>query len=345
MTVEASPRQSRRGSRHRRGGRPDVYAALDLGTNNCRLLVARPSRDGFRVIDAFSRIVRLGEGLAANGHLSEAAIERTIAALGVCAGKMRRRGVTRARNVATEACRQAGNCDRFLDRVQDRTGIELEIISTGEEARLALEGCVPLFDPASPRALMFDIGGGSTELLWIDNPADGLPSIIESVSLPCGVVGFAERYGGRDVSSRTYEDMVGEVLDMLAPLESRHGIAAWVRDGDVQMLGTSGTVTTLAGIHMELPRYNRARVDGCRLTFDEANGVARRLVDMDYDGRAAHPCIGPERADMVIAGTAIFEAICRRWPVGHLRVADRGLREGILLGLMRRTRAAPYARG
>lgn len=345
MTVETSPRQSRRGPRRGRGGRPDVYAALDLGTNNCRLLVARPSRDGFRVIDAFSRIVRLGEGLAANGELSEAAIERTIDALGVCAAKMRRRGVTRARNVATEACRQAGNCDGFIGRVRDRTGIELEIISTGEEARLALEGCVPLFDPGSPRALMFDIGGGSTELLWIDNPADGAPGIIESVSLPCGVVGFAERYGGRDVSSRTYEDMVGEVLALLAPLEARHGIAACVQDGAVQMLGTSGTVTTLAGIHMELPRYNRAQVDGCRLTFDQANSVARRLVDMDYDGRVAHPCIGPERADMVIAGTAIFEAICRRWPVGHLRVADRGLREGILLGLMRRTRSAPHAQG
>jgi exopolyphosphatase/guanosine-5'-triphosphate,3'-diphosphate pyrophosphatase len=340
VTVETSPRQPRRGSRRGRGVRPETYSALDLGTNNCRLLVARPAGDGFRVIDAFSRIVRLGEGLAANGELSEAAIERTIDALGVCAVKMRRRGVTRARNVATEACRQAGNCGGFLDRVRDQTGIELEIISTVEEARLALEGCVPLIDPGSPQALMFDIGGGSTELLWIDNPADGAPEIIESVSLPCGVVGFAERYGGRDVTTGIYEDMVAEVLAMLAPLEARHGIAARVRDGAVQMLGTSGTVTTLAGIHMGLPRYDRARVDGCRLTFDEANGVARRLVAMDYDGRVAHPCIGPERADMVIAGTAIFEAICRRWPVGHLRVADRGLREGILLGLMRHTRSA-----
>jgi exopolyphosphatase/guanosine-5'-triphosphate,3'-diphosphate pyrophosphatase len=339
VTVEAIPRQQRRG----RGGRPETYAALDLGTNNCRLLVARPARDGFRVIDAFSRIVRLGEGLAANGHLSGPAIERTIDALGICAAKMRRRGVTRARNVATEACRQARNCGDFLDRVRERTGIELEIISTDEEARLALEGCLPLFDSGLRHALMFDIGGGSTELLWIGNPLDGAPEIIESVSLPCGVVGFAERYGGRDVSSSTYESMVGEVLAMLSPLEARHGIATRVGNGEVQMLGTSGTVTTLAGIHMELPRYDRARVDGCRLTFDDANRVARRLIRMDYDGRVAHPCIGPDRADMVIAGTAIFEAICRLWPVGHLRVADRGLREGILLGLMRRTRSAPHA--
>ncbi|MBT6116859.1 MAG: Ppx/GppA family phosphatase [Rhodospirillaceae bacterium] len=331
--MDGEPERRRRGGR-RRHGRPDVYAALDLGTNNCRLLVARPAREGFRVVDAFSRIVRLGEGVRANGLLSEAAILRTIEALKVCAGKMERRGVRRARHVATEACRQAGNCDEFLARVEAETGIALEIIDSEEEARLAFTGCAPLLDLSRPHGVMFDIGGGSTEVIWVACDGDGAARIVESESLPCGVTDLSERYGGRDIARETYETMVAEVMDRLGAIDRRHAIAARAAEGAVQMVGTSGTVTTLAGIHMDLPRYNRALIDGCRLTFDEAVGAAERLLAMSYETRCNHPCIGPDRADMVIAGTAIFDAIRRLWPVGDLRVADRGLREGILLGLM-----------
>jgi len=314
----------------------DTYAALDLGTNNCRLLVARGAGRGFRVIDAFSRIVRLGEGLAATGVLSEPAMTRTIEALKVCAGKVIHRRVTRARYVATEACRRAGNCAEFITRVRERTGIDIEIIPSAEEARLVVAGCAPLLDRSVPHAVVFDIGGGSTELVWLGVPRDprAAPRVIDFLSLPHGVVTLTDRYGGREVSRATYDAMVTEMRDALAPFEEHHRIAARIARGGVQMLGSSGTVTTLAGIHLELPRYNRARVDGTVLSFDCARAVSERLMGLDYEARAAHPCIGNERADLVLAGCAILEAICQLWPVGRLRVADRGIREGILMGLL-----------
>lgn len=313
------------------GGEPKVLAALDLGTNNCRLLVARPCEAGFEVIDSFSRIVRLGEGLGQSGRLGDAAIDRAIAALRICASKMRRRGVTHSRHVATEACRRATNCEAFLERVVEESGLALEIISAEEEARLAVASCSPLLDSTLPFGLLFDIGGGSTEVVWLRTGT--APAIIDTVSLPCGVVGLSERHGRGAVSSSIYEAMVAEVAHLLAPFESRHRIGARVKEGEVQMVGTSGTVTTLAGIHMDLPRYDRARVDGVHLAIEDAWSVANRLLAMGYEDLVAHPCIMGARADFVIPGTAILAAICRLWPVARLRVADRGLREGILMDL------------
>jgi exopolyphosphatase/guanosine-5'-triphosphate,3'-diphosphate pyrophosphatase len=314
----------------------ETYAALDLGTNNCRLLVARGAPRGFRVIDAFSRIVRLGEGLAATGVLSDAAMARTIEALRVCAGKVADRRVTRARYVATEACRRASNCSEFIARVRADTGIAIEIISTGEEARLVVAGCAPLLDRHVPHAFVFDIGGGSTELVWLRVPRDPrAPARVEGfMSLPHGVVTLADRYGGREVSAETYAAMVAEMRAAILPFEARHRIAAHIARGDVQMLGSSGTVTTLAGIHLQLPRYNRSLVDGSVLSFEHVQRISARLAAMGYEERVAHPCIGGERADMVLAGCAILEAICLTWPIGRLRVADRGIREGILFGLL-----------
>ena len=310
-----------------------VYGAIDLGTNNCRLLVARPAARGFQVVDAFSRIVRMGEGVAANGRLSEAAIQRTLSALRVCANKMRRNGVIRSRAVATEACRRADNCTEFLQRVYHETEIELEIISAEEEARLGLHSCLPLLDEARPHALLFDIGGGSTEVSWIEiNGAK--PHLRASDSLPIGVVSLTERYGGREVPEATYRSMMAEVAEALAPFEARHGLARRIAAGEVQMLGISGTVTTLTGVHKGLRRYDRGQVDGVHLSLDTVSEVSRRIVAMSYAERVANPCIGHERADLVIAGCAILEAICGLWPAGRLCVADRGLREGMLLALM-----------
>jgi exopolyphosphatase/guanosine-5'-triphosphate,3'-diphosphate pyrophosphatase len=316
----------------------ETYAALDLGTNNCRLLVVRGAGRGFRVVDAFSRIVRLGEGLAATGRLSEAAMARTIEALKICAAKVAHRRVTRARYVATEACRRAANCAEFIARAQADTGIAIEIISCDEEARLVVAGCAPLLDRRVPHAFVFDIGGGSTELVWLSVPRDprAEPRVHGFISLPHGVVTLSDRYGGREVTADTYAAMVAEMRAAILPFEERYGIAARIARGEVQMLGSSGTVTTLAGIHLDLPRYNRAVVDGSALSFDCVRKVSQRLVEMSYASRAAHPCIGDERADLVLAGCAILEAICLVWPVGRLRVADRGIREGILLGMLGR---------
>ena len=324
---------------HHHNGHDGIFAALDLGTNNCRLLVARPREDGFRVIDAFSRIVRLGEGLGLNGALSEPAMSRTIDALRVCASKIERRGVTHARHVATEACRRASNCSEFVERVHHETGIMLEIITSQEEAELALTGCAPLLDPMRSHALVFDIGGGSTEVLWLKVGARSGPSrgleLIDWISLPYGVVGLSERCTADTPLAAWYEEIAAEVAALLAPFEQRHGINRMIADGTVQMLGSSGTVTTLAGVHLRLPRYDRTFVDGTYLDFDAIDHVSRHLASLTGEERAGMPCIGRERADLVVAGCAILAAICRIWPVGSLRVADRGVREGILMGLMR----------
>jgi exopolyphosphatase/guanosine-5'-triphosphate,3'-diphosphate pyrophosphatase len=313
------------------------YAALDLGTNNCRLLVARPVGSGFRVVDAFSRIVRLGEGLAASGLLSEDAMARALDALKICADKIAGRRVATGRYVATEACRQAANCAAFLARVREEIGIEIEIISSTEEARLVVAGCAPLLNPRIPYAIVFDIGGGSTEIVWLrlwGGGNRGRPEILGSMSLPFGVVTLTDRFGGAEVSPATYRAMVAEAVAALAPFERANDIQRHVRTGRVQMLGSSGTVTTLAGIHLALPRYTRALVDGSVLTFEQISVVSTHLAGLDLAGRAANPCIGRERADLVLSGCAILDAICATWPVGRLRVADRGVREGILFDLM-----------
>jgi exopolyphosphatase/guanosine-5'-triphosphate,3'-diphosphate pyrophosphatase len=325
---------SRDGAASDRGGA--TYAALDLGTNNCRLLVARPAGDSFRVIDAFSRIIRLGEGVSGTGMLSDLAVARAIDALGVCRDKMRNRGVTRARLIATEACRAAANGAAFQDEVRTKLGLDLEIIGRETEAVLAATGCTPLIDHDAPGVILFDIGGGSSELVRLGRSEQvrrgpPKPRIESWVSLPVGVVTLAERHGGVTVSRVLFETMVAEVAGMMAAFvaENRNNL-----DG-MHMLGTSGTVTTVAGVHLELPRYDRRRVDGCWMNADEVTGVVDRLIAMSYDERVANGCIGAERADLVLAGCAILEAIRRAFPFPRLRIADRGLREGILVELMR----------
>lgn len=323
-------------SRHAPARRP-VYAALDLGTNNCRLLVAECTRDGFRVIDSFSRIVRLGEGLASSGALSEPAMSRAIEALRICTGKMRRRGVTRARAVTTEACRRAANGDVFRRQVRRQMGLALEVIDESEEAALALFGCASLLDPGVPQAIVFDIGGGSTELTYIRlRPSEALadPEILGWLSVPIGVVSLAERHGGVTVSRESYEAMVAEAQGALGRFEERHALESAAAGGAIQMIGTSGTVTTLVGVQKRLPRYDRSLVDGCFLELERTLDLCSEVAGMSFEARARHPCIGHQRADLVVAGCAILEAICRLWPAPRLRVADRGLREGILLTLM-----------
>jgi len=337
--------QPYRGLRGRRGrarrprgdGRPGyapAIAALDLGTNNCRLLIARPHPSGFRVIDGYSRIVRLGEGVAASGMLSEPAMRRALEALSVCAEKVGRRNVALGRYVATEACRQARNTPEFLDRVRAETGLDLETIPSLEEAELTLTGCLPLLDPAIPYALTFDVGGGSAEILWVRLDPGADPEIVGWISLPCGVVTMTERYGSAEFTPTEYDAMVADIEAMLRPFDEAHGIGRHIAAGEVQMLGTAGTVTTIAGVKMGLARYNRAVVDGCWLDFEAVHEVSRMLSRASFDERAAHACIGQGRAELVVAGCGVLEAVCRTWPAGRLRVADRGVREGILLALV-----------
>lgn len=318
------------------GGPDDLYAALDLGTNNCRLLIAQPTRPGqFRVVDAFSRIVRLGEGLAATGRLSQDAMDRAVEALRVCASKLAGREIRRMRLIATEACRAAENGELFLERVTVETGLKLEIINRETEARLAVSGCSSLVGREARSVVLFDIGGGSSEIAVIrihDNRSSRLANhITHWTSLPVGVVTLSERHGGRDVTPDIFEAMTREVEGMLAKFECPD-----IPRGmdDFHLIGTSGTVTTLAGVHLDLPRYDRRKVDGLWLSDAEVTAMQAKLLSWDYAGRASNPCIGPDRADLVLAGCAILEAIRRRWPSSRMRVADRGLREGLLTDMM-----------
>ena len=335
--------------------REELYAALDLGTNNCRLLIAQPTRPGhFRVVDAFSRIVRLGEGLGSTGRLSADAMDRAVEALKVCASKLANRPIRRMRLIATEACRAAENGEEFLKRVTAETGLRLEIIDRETEARLAVSGCSSLVGREARSVVLFDIGGGSSEIAVIrigENRSNRLANhITHWTSLPVGVVTLSERHGGRDVTPDVFAAMVAEVEGMLnrfdCPPVGANGSSA---AEDFHLIGTSGTVTTLAGVHLDLPRYDRRRVDGVWLSDAEVSAMQAKLLSWDFAGRAANPCIGPDRADLVLAGCAILEAIRRRWPSRRMRVADRGLREGLLTDMMaddgvwRRTRARRFA--
>ena len=317
-----------------RDNRGPTYAAVDLGTNNCRLLIARPVAGGFRVLDAYSRIVRLGAGVAQSGVLSESAMRRTIATLGVCAHRVRAARVTRSRYVATEACRRARNSDEFVRRVANETGIELDVIAPEEEARLALAGCVPVLDPGSEYALVFDIGGGSTEIIWTRVAAGREPEMLGWTSIPCGVVTLAEDHGGRDPNAADYAAMVGDVARHVAAFEHEHHPSRAFAAGTAQMIGISGTITTVAAVLLDLPRYDRQRVDGTWIAATEVASVTRDLAAMSYAERMAHPCIRRGRADLVVPGCAALEAILATWKAERVRVADRGLREGILRRLM-----------
>jgi len=332
------PKTGRHGGGRPNGGRKGgwlgktAYAALDLGTNNCRLLIARPGQDGFTVIDAFSRVVRLGEGLSSTGKMSEEAMDRAVEALGICAEKLKKRNVILARSVATEACRQALNGSQFIERVRDETGIMLDIITPKEEARLAVMGCHALLEEGEGPALIFDIGGGSTELVLVGT--DGVvPEILDWVSVPWGVVSLTESMEFDESKKETrlaaYAEMREKVRESFADFESR-----LPDGGDKRLLGTSGTVTTLASVYLQLQSYDRSAVDGLHLSVADIRQISQEIASRDTQGRAEFPTIGLERADLVVAGCAILESIFDIWPGERLGVADRGIREGILRALI-----------
>jgi exopolyphosphatase/guanosine-5'-triphosphate,3'-diphosphate pyrophosphatase len=341
-------------SRVRSVREPPCYAALDLGTNNCRLLIATPHSSGFRVVEAYSRIVRLGEGLSQSGRLGEPAMERALAALRVSAEKIRRRRVVRLRAIATQACRMAENGAAFVERVAGETGLRLQIITPQEEARLSVAGCLTLLDRSHDAALVVDVGGGSTEMSWLDLKAAGpgpSPPMRAWLSIPIGVVTLAERFPeGAAATEGWFRAMVDTVRAEIAAFRRADPLKSVFEADRAHLIGTSGAITSLAGLHLDLPRYDRSRVDGIWMSRAECDAAAARLLALKPGERAAQPCIGPDRADLVLAGAAILQAVQELWPCSRVRVADRGLREGILISLMsqrggrrRRRRGQPVA--
>jgi exopolyphosphatase/guanosine-5'-triphosphate,3'-diphosphate pyrophosphatase len=329
----------------RHSGKPagPVIAAIDLGTTSCRLLVACAETAGFRIIDSFSRVVRLGEGVQASNTLQPQAIARTFEALKICQGKIKKNRVDKLRAVTTEACRRAHNSHILLDRVQAELGISLEIISTVEEARLALAGCAGILDRKIPYAVAFDIGGGSTEIIWLkicnsdEKQDNGLVTVevIDCESIPFGVVTLSELYGNHFIDHGIYEDFRLKIARKVRDFSEKNNIYKYMNDGLVQMAGTSGTITTIGAIYLNLQKYDRRHIDGLFLSLDDIHKVSSQLSAMSHLERARHPCIGVSRADLMIMGTAILEGICDGWPLPRLRIADRGIREGILMELLK----------
>jgi exopolyphosphatase/guanosine-5'-triphosphate,3'-diphosphate pyrophosphatase len=345
------------GRRRRSPGETSCYAALDLGTNNCRLLVATPSPRGFRVVEAYSRIVRLGEGLSQSGKLSDAAMERSLAALKVCAEKIRRRKAIRVKAVATQACRGATNGPDFVRRVHEETGLKLQIISPREEAQLSVAGCMSLFDRQQDAALVVDVGGGSTELSWVDLKGGGLDAeprqfaawklpIKAWLSIPVGVVTLAERFpeGRQQDNPAWFRAMVEDVKARIETFPHAEPMRRVFAEGRAHLVGTSGAITSLAGLHLGLARYDRNVVDGLWMNRTDCDAAADRLLGLTSAERAAEPCIGADRADLVLAGAAILQAVQELWPCSRVRVADRGLREGLLLSLMSDQQRRPRRR-
>ncbi len=318
-----------------------LYAALDLGTNNCRLLIASVEQGNtpapqLKVMESFSRIVKLGEGVSKTGKISEAGMERTIEALKVCKKKLDRHEVHLSRFVATEVARKAENTKEFLKRVKSELDLTIDVISSEEEARLAFLGCASLLTETANRAIVFDIGGGSTELMWIDvDPKHDKGSTISDwLSIDCGVMNLMDRFGGYDFVDMTYRDMVDYVAKRIEPFEEANEISDTIGNKRVQMISTSGTVTTLAAIHLGLPRYDRAKIDGIKLSITDLRDTITTLLKMRPSERFNHPCIGPDRVDFIISGCAIFDAISNIWPTSDITIADRGVREGIIISLL-----------
>lgn len=311
------------------------YAAIDLGTNSCRLVIATPTPSSFRIVETFSRITRLGEGIIKDNELSRPAIKRTIGALKVCAGVLAEYApIHKARYVATAACRRAVNCKEFIDAVHKETGLNIEIISSKEESRLAVVGCIPLLNRSIKRALVFDIGGGSTEISLARITNSGKTFIEGFVSLPYGVVTVSEAFPAQDMTDLAYNTIIERTHKILAEFEEKYQISDAIRNQEIQVIGTSGTVTVLGAVHLNLPRYNRSAVDGLSISRQDIERAINKIKRMGDEGRRRHACIGAQKADLTMAGCAIIEALCSFWPIAEITVADRGIREGILLDLM-----------
>lgn len=315
------------------------YAAIDLGTNSCRLVVAMPTTTSFRVVETFSKVVRLGEGIIQDNELSPRAMKRTLQALKVCRGVIDEyMPITASRFVATAACRRAKNVSAFVDMVKRDTGIELEVISSKEEARLSVVGCLPLLNRNIKRVLVFDIGGGSTQISLARVTDFGKTFIEGFVSLPYGVVTVSEAFAGHEMSRLEYSTVVERTQNILAEFEEKHQINEAIANQEIQVIGTSGTVTVIGAVHLRLPRYNRSAVDGIAISAPDIAFTINKIKTMGVEGRCKHPCIGSSKSDLTVAGCAIIEALTTFWPISEITVADRGIREGILLDLMHSNR-------
>lgn len=298
-------------------------ATIDLGSNTVRLLVADVEGPGrWRVVAEHQTVTRLGEGLAATGALGEVPMARTLAVVRDYVARGAALGATETRIVATSAVREAANGSVFAAAVERATGWRVRVVSGEDEARLTLLGVRHGVGPLAGPVVVFDIGGGSTEYILADGE-----QVRATASLRLGVVPLAERYPFPERVDRSrYAALLREVMRQLA----RELPAEILSARPAHLVGTAGTVTTLAALDLGLPRYDAGRVQGHRLSRAAIERLGARLGSLTVGERAALPCLEPGRADLIVPGVAIVMATLDCLGVDGLTVSDSGLREGIL---------------
>lgn len=301
-------------------------AAVDLGTNTVRLLVVEAEGREWRPLHQSQRVTRLGEGQAETGRLLEAPMQRTVDTVSEFIAAARGLGASEIRVVATSAVREAPNRAELLALLRAATGLDASVVSGEEEARLTLQGVAAGLPQLGGSFVLFDIGGGSTELVLGE---DGRLGAV--VSLQLGVVRLAERYGDAGpVDWARFALMRGEIDGRLA----REIPARIIEARAPALVGTAGTVTTLAALDLGLPAYDASRVQGHTLARGAVERLLNRLGALAVAERARLPCLEPGRADVIIPGIAICLAVMDRLGYGSLVVSDRGLREGILCEIL-----------
>ncbi|MES0370726.1 MAG: Ppx/GppA phosphatase family protein [Mariprofundaceae bacterium] len=311
----------------------NIHASIDVGSNTLRLLIARPvpnspntaTAQAWEIIDYRHLITRLGEGLHESGRLSDAAMERTLQALQLFKSVIDHHQVAseQLRATATAAVREAKNGTLFQQQAEKKTGIHLSIIDGEEEAKLSLLGASSvLHEETSSDMLLFDIGGGSTEFVRSKNS-----SAIDAISCKLGVVRLVEAHLHSDPPSTedylTMKKAAHDHLEMVA--EHWRKISG---SAPKSLVGTAGTVTTLAAVQMNLVPYDPEQVNNHQISHENFISLRNHLLNLNHEQRQNIPAIEPGRADLIIAGLAIIEAIMEKWGYKSLITVDAGLLEG-----------------
>lgn len=307
----------------------EYLAAIDLGTRNCRLIIAKHHGGQIEIVDLFSRFVCLGEGVAQSRRLGRKAMERTITVLKQCAKRLSHYPNVVFSGVTTDAVRRAENAQSFLRRVARETGLKLEMIDEKEEAYYEVLGCARVLDMRKKRHIIFDIGGGSSEIILCSLDQEKRVRIDEMLSLPYGVVNLYESVDKLTFTS--YTSIVEEVQNLCRRFLVAHlGDLASQDVSAFQVIGTSGTTTTVAAMHHNLKMYDRERVDGTSLCFEDVQKVIHYVQSLSPAERRSNAFCGHVEDDLVLTGFAILEGILRAVPCMYFTVTDAGVRDGLI---------------
>ena len=299
------------------------YAAIDLGTNTCLLLVAEWDGQELHPLVREMRVVRLGENLDRTGRISSTALDRATAALTEYRDIITSSGCQEMRCVATSAFRDAPNKDELTERIRNITGLEIEEISGEEEARLVHRAVQEAFPEETGERASVDVGGGSTEIIF-----DKQGHLHEVHSLPLGSVRLTERHFSHDPPAAVE---VAALRDNISTVLEDSGLPTKV----ASLIGVGGTATTLAAIHLELEDYDPVKVHGRILKQRDLETILERCLALPYEQRVRLPGLHPGRADVIMAGTIILLAIMGHLQDKMIRISDRGIRWGIIAEMIR----------